>query len=322
MEKSTGRTIRLGIMVVAGVILLALTAYLIGQKKDMFSNTFRLRAIFNNVNGLQVGNNVRFSGINVGSVMAVTIQNDSSIEVVMRIKESVRKFIRKDAIASIGTDGLMGNMLINLNPGSITSPVVQNNDKLVSFTKIKTDDILRTLNVTNENAAMLTSDLLEVVQSIRYGKGTISSLVYDTTLRTQLADAIFNLREATLKTTELLNTAQTITQEINQGKGLAGWLAKDTLSKVKINKMLSDLQISTISIKHSADSLQRFVNKLNTGKGTLPALLYDTTMANNLRHTLTNLNKGTAKFDENMEALKHNFLTRKYFKQKEREAKK
>jgi ABC-type transport system involved in resistance to organic solvents, periplasmic component len=306
-------------MVVAGGILFAIAAYLIGQKQDMFSTTFTLRAAFNNVNGLQAGNNVRLSGINVGSVVSVEIQSDSTIEITLRIKENVRKFIRKDAIASIGTDGLMGNMLVNLNPAGFTAPIVENNDLLPTFSKIKTDDILKTLNVTNENAAMLTSDLLEIIQSIRHGKGTISSLVYDTLLRNQFSMAVYNLKEATQKTTELLSMVQNITHEINQGKGLAGWLAKDTLSKIKVDKMLADLQVSTASLKKSSDSLQVFVNKVNNGAGTIPALMYDTAMANNLRKTLSNLSSGTAKFDENMEALKHNFLTRKYFRQKEKE---
>ncbi len=321
MEKSTGRTIRLGVMVVIGALLLSIAAYLIGQKQDMFSTTFMLRATFNNINGLQAGNNVRLSGINVGSVVSVEIQSDSAIEVTMRIRENVRKFIRKNAVASIGTDGLMGNMLVNLNPVGLTSPAVENNDLLPTFTKIKTDDILKTLNVTNENAAMLTSDLLEVIQSIRHGKGTISSLVYDTVLRNQFSMAVYNLKVATERTNDLLKIVENITGEINQGKGLAGWLAKDTISRLKVDKMLTNLQVSTSSLKQSADSLQGFVDKINSGKGTLPALMYDTTMANNLRKTLSNLNKGTAKFDENMEALKHNFLTRKYFRQKEKEKK-
>ena len=182
MEKSTQRTTRLGFLVILGALIFTVTAYLIGQKQDMFRQTFVISVVFNNVNGLQPGNNVRFSGINVGTVLSVEIKSDSVIEVMMRVRENVRLFIKKDAVASIGSDGLMGNMLINISPGSATVPPVENKDRLRSFSRIKTDDILKTLNMTNENAAMLTSNLLEVTQQIKRGHGTLTYLLYDLSL--------------------------------------------------------------------------------------------------------------------------------------------
>src|SRR5690606_14148476 len=128
---------------------------------------FEIAAHFNNVNGLQPGNNVRFSGIDAGSVTEVNFMNDSVIEVRMRIKESLRQHIKQNALASIGTDGLMGNMIVNISPGKGQALPVENNSLIQSYSRIKTDDILNTLNVTNDNAAMLTHDLLEITQQIK-----------------------------------------------------------------------------------------------------------------------------------------------------------
>lgn len=322
MEKSTSRTIRLGFLVVLGAIIFTIAVYLIGQKQDMFRNTFQLRALFSNVNGLQSGNNVRLSGITVGSVMSVQIQNDSTVEVVMRVREDVRKFIKKDALVTIGTDGLMGNMLVNISPGSAQAPVVDDLDLLNSFSRIKTDDILKTLNMTNENAAILTRSLLEITDQIQHGKGTLSYLVYDTTIRQQLAQAIYNLKHATDKTNSLLREVQIMTNDINSGKGLAGYLLRDSTTIIKLEQTMSHLQASSQSVQQTTDSLQIFIQKLNSGQGTLPTLWQDTTLVNDLRATLKNLNQGTQKFDENMEAMKHSFLTRKYFKEQEKEAQK
>ena len=322
MEKSTGRTIRLGIMVITGIILFTVAVYLIGQKQDMFSNTFNLRVIFNNVNGLQSGNNVRFSGINVGSVMYVNIQNDSTIEVVMRVRENVHKFIKSDALVSIGTDGLMGNMIININPGKGSASIEEDNAVLQSYSRVKTDDILKTLNMTNENAAMLTRSLLEVVESIQHGKGTLSYLVYDTMLRVNLFQSISNLQRVTHKTNQLLSDVQGMAKDIERGKGLAGYLLRDTIVTVKLIQTMTDLQLASENIQQSTDSLKLFIQRVNTQKGSLGALISDTTMARNVKETISNLNKGTAKFDENMEALKHSFLTKKYFKEKAKEKKK
>lgn len=312
----------MGILVLTGTLIFTVAVYLIGQKQDMFRNTFTIRAVFNNVNGLQRGNNVRFSGINVGSVMAVDIQNDSTVEVTLRIREDVRKFIRKDALVTIGTDGLMGNMLVNITPGASHADIIDDNDLLNSFSRIKTDDILKTLNMTNENAAMLTRSLLDITEEIQHGKGTLSYLVYDTTLRMQLYQSIRNLRLATEKTNSLLSDVQLMTADINAGKGLAGYLLRDSSTIMQLERTMHNLQSAALEINKSTDSLQIFIQKLNTGKGAIPTLWQDTTLVNDLRSTLKNLNQGTQKFDENMEAMKHSFLTRKYFKEQEKEAKK
>jgi len=319
MEKSTGRTIRLGIMVITGTILFTIAVYLIGQKQDMFSNTFQLRVVFSNVNGLQPGNNVRFSGINIGSVMDVNIQNDSTIEVVIRVREGVRQYIKTNALVTIGTDGLMGNMIINISPGKGEAAIVENNTLLQSYSRVKTDDILKTLNMTNENAAMLTRSLLDVVENIQHGKGTLSYLVYDTMLRKNLSQSISNVQQATSKTNQLLTDIQSMSMEIKSGQGLAGYLLRDTITSYRLIATITELQRASTNIQQSTDSLKQFLAQLNNEKGSLNALVADTVMARDLKETISNLNKGTAKFDENMEALKHSFLTKKYFKEQEKE---
>jgi phospholipid/cholesterol/gamma-HCH transport system substrate-binding protein len=266
--------------------------------------------------------NVRFSGINVGSVTNIEIQNDSTIEIELRIKEEVRKFIKKDAIVTIGTDGLMGSMLVNISPGTSKSPIVEDNDLLNSYSRIKTDDILKTLHMTNENAAMLTRGLLDITEDIQHGKGTISALVYDTLLREELFLSIANLRKATEKTNTVLGDVQEMIGDVNEGKGFAGYLLRDSLTSTQLLKTMDELQLAAQDIHESTDSLKTFMQKLNTGQGAIPTLWYDTAMVQDLRGTLQNLNKGTEKFDENMEALKHSFLTRKYFKEQEKESKK
>lgn len=317
MERSANRNLKLGIFVIFSVIIFSITVYLIGQKRDMFSTTFQLKVIFNNVNGLQVGNNVRFSGINVGSVLSVEIQNDSIIEVTMRIRESVRPHIKQNAVASIGTDGLMGNMLINISPGKGEAQIVNDGDRLQSFSRIKTDDILKTLTNTNENAAILTADLLEIVQEIKHGKGTISYLLNDTVIRYQISQAVTNLKKATDQTNAILSQVNRISTEVNEGRGLAGWLLNDSLTREKIHVTLDELQEASKQINSTTDSLNLLISDLGSGEGPLPALMKDTAMVNDLRQTLKNLNMGTGKFNEDMEALQHHFLFRKYFKDKE-----
>jgi len=137
MKTSGKRTLQLGFFVILSTVILVITVYLIGQKKAIISNTINLRVKFGNVNGLQAGNNVRLSGINVGSVLSVVIQNDSTIEVTMRIREDVRLHIKQNAIATRGTDGLMGNMLVNISPGKGDAQIVNDGDLLQTYSRIK-----------------------------------------------------------------------------------------------------------------------------------------------------------------------------------------
>ncbi|HNP06957.1 MAG TPA: MlaD family protein [Cyclobacteriaceae bacterium] len=322
MKTSGKRTLQLGFFVILSTVILVITVYLIGQKKDIFSNTINLRVKFGNVNGLQAGNNVRLSGINVGSVLSVVIQNDSTIEVTMRIREDVRLHIKQNAIATIGTDGLMGNMLVNISPGKGDAQIVNDGDLLQTYSRIKTDDILKTLTTTNENAALLTSDLLEIVQEIKQGKGTVSYLLNDTSLRQQVFITVSNLKRATAQTNEVLSQLNQISTSVKVGNGLAGWVINDTTTQVKIKSTLEGLETASLKINSSIDNLNQMLSDLGEGEGAIPALMKDTAMANDLRITLKNLNVGSGKFSEDMEALRHHFLFRKYFRDKEKEKKK
>ena len=109
--------LRLGIFIILGTVIFIFAMYTIGEKQNLFGKTFIISSHFHNINGLQKGNMVRFSGINIGVISAITMINDSTIKIDMRIDEKITPHIRKNAIATIGSDGLVGNMLINIVPG-------------------------------------------------------------------------------------------------------------------------------------------------------------------------------------------------------------
>src|SRR5436190_2005073 len=116
--KRSPHNIRLGIFVSAGILLFTLVIYFIGSRQNMFTKTINVRGIFKDVSGLQPGNNVRFSGINVGTIDEIVIISDSLVRVDMTVKKTTQKYIKKDAVATIGSEGLMGNKVLNISPGS------------------------------------------------------------------------------------------------------------------------------------------------------------------------------------------------------------
>jgi phospholipid/cholesterol/gamma-HCH transport system substrate-binding protein len=193
-NKNRGNNIRLGLFVSISVILLFFGVYYIGQRQHMFSSTFKLNSVFKDIGGLQEGNNVRFSGINVGVVNDIEQVTDSTVKVEMLIDEDSKKFIKKDARARIGSDGLMGNKIVSISPGTGNAPPVKENDYLKAVVPVSYDDVLAKLKLTSENSAKITSDLAEITGNIREGKGTIGMLFMDTTFAQTLRQAMINIR--------------------------------------------------------------------------------------------------------------------------------
>src|SRR5215216_5353712 len=108
MEVITKQKVKIGLFVLCGLIILLSFVFFIGSKKNMFTKTFRVFGTFHNAGGLQTGNNVLFGGVNVGTVEDITILSDTMVRVNLIIQSKMSKFITKDAIATVGSDGLMG----------------------------------------------------------------------------------------------------------------------------------------------------------------------------------------------------------------------
>ena len=322
MGKTTSEKIRLGFFVVLGTILLVVAAYLIGNNQSLFSKTFTIGTVFKNVNGLQLGNNVRFSGIHVGTIKGIEMENDTTIRVIMAIEEKMRQHIKKDAIATIGSDGLVGNMIVNIIPGKGSPEAVLEGDHIASYSRIGTEDMLSTLNVTNENAALLTADLLKVTQSLTKGKGTLGKLLNDTVMATNLQQTITNLKYASSQANNSIKDLNRMIKTINFEESMAGALLSDTISGEKMRNIIVHLETSSIEIEKMTKDITIVVEKIKEGKGAIDYLATDTTLVNSLGTTMKNIEEGTARFNENMEALKHNFLTRGYFRKLEKERKK
>ena len=116
MRTHTVNNLKLGAFVIAGLLFLIVMLYMVGRDQSLFGATFVIKARFENVQGLVYGNNVRFGGIQVGTVKKIDILADTVIEVVMIVDQKMKQFIHSNAIASIGTDGLMGNKVISISP--------------------------------------------------------------------------------------------------------------------------------------------------------------------------------------------------------------
>lgn len=322
MKQTKPQKFRLGLFVIIGTALFIIAVYHIGQRQNMFDKTFTISAYFQNVNGLQRGNNVRYSGIDIGTVNDIVMVNDSSIQVTMQIQEKIITHIKKNAIATIGSDGLVGNMIVNIVPGQGDSEVISNGDVIVSYSKIGADDILSTLSVGSENAAILTSDLLKITTAMLEGKGTVGLLLNDTIMAQDLKQSVNNLKMASRGATKTINELNDVISAIKTDDDtVLGLLLNDSISGQKLKTVVSNLETSSQEIEGMLANINTVVEDFNSGEGAFNYITQDTTLVNSLKSTLNNINEGTDKFNQNMEALKHNFLFRGYFKKLERQEK-
>ncbi len=196
MKKNTNYKVRLGILITVGIALFVFAIYFIGSRQHLFSRTFEISAVFKDVNGLQVGNNVRFSGITVGTVSKVEIISDTTVRVSLVIEDRTQQFIKKDATAVISSDGLMGNKVMTINPGTAGAGEIEDNDVLATIQPVNMDDIMLKIKMTADNAALITSDLATVMNSVSMGKGTIGKLFMDSTLAETLDQTLMSAKGA------------------------------------------------------------------------------------------------------------------------------
>lgn len=326
MKKSNSQKIRLGLFVIISTIFLITALYFIGNRQNLFEKTFKISAIFNNVNGLILGNNVRYSGINVGTVKNINMINDTTICVDMIIEDKFLKHIKKNAVAGISSDGLVGSMVINIAPKKEVGPPLTPGDTIKSYSKISTNDMLETLNTTNDNMSLLTSDLLKITTSIKTGKGTLGMLINDSTLATGLKNTILNLQTASKSASNSLDEFNKIIKAINYDESLAAVLLSDSTAASEMKSIISNLNTSSNKIDSVITSVNELVFTIKSGDGAFNYLVQDTVLVKNIDETTKNIKDGSILLNENLEALKHNFFFRGYFKklerQKAREAKK
>lgn len=317
MVKENFKNIRLGTFIITGTILLVAALYFIGNKQNLFGSTFRISAQFHNVNGLMRGNNVRFGGIDVGTVESVEIITDSSVNVIMIIETKVQRFIKKNAVASVGTDGLMGNKLVNINSEKNNSTMVEEGDVLHASNPVEMDEMVKTLNVTNENIREITGNLKTITDKIS-SKNSLWNLLTDTAIAENVKASIVNLKLMSNQAVSVTGDLKGITSGIKSGKGSIGALITDTLLSSRINQTVIKLEKLSDTAAIISGDISHLINKLKQGQGTAGVLLNDTTLVHNLNRSIENIESASGKFNENMEALKYSWPFKKYYKKQKK----
>ena len=321
MEKKPMNTVKLGLFVIAGLFFLVFLLYMIGSNSNLFGSNYILKTRFENVQGLKAGNNVRFAGIEVGTVKKLNILSDTVIEVEMVIDEKMKEVIRKNAVVAIGTDGLVGNKVVNIVASKFPADLATEGDILASRKPIDTDDMLRVLSKTNSDIAVVVDNLKTTVARIN-NSTALWALLNDNSLPADLKKSAENIRLATAKANTMVNDLSSVVSDVKSGKGSLGAILTDTSFAVHLNEAIGKINSVGDEAMQLSDQIASVVSGLkkdiNSGNGPIHSVLKDSAMAATINQSLINIQNGTDAFNANMEALKHSFLFRGYFRRLEK----
>ncbi|MDD5674951.1 MAG: MlaD family protein, partial [Chitinivibrionales bacterium] len=199
---------RLGLFIAGGLALFVVAIFLMGKQKNLFSPVFKLTTTFYNVSGLQVGCNVRFAGINVGTVDNIAIINDSTVRVDMLIKRNVQQFVKTDCEAGIGSSGIIGDRVLIISQGSSEASAAKDGQHIASKEPTETDAIMASLKITADNAAIISEQLADITSKVNSGNGILSRLIQDSTLANNVNQTIVSLEKGSKGLNENMNAAK------------------------------------------------------------------------------------------------------------------
>lgn len=312
---------KLGIVVIASLMFLVFALYMIGKNQNIFGRSFTVIAEVQNVNGLVPGNNVRFQGMDIGTVKSIEMRDDQTIHIEMLIRNSMQTFIKKNALTSINTDGLMGNKIIQIIPQEGIAETIVEGDTLQVLAQVGTDQMLAKLNTTSDYLQKTLFNLAEMTEKLNQNE-MIWKLLSDTILVTDLRAAIEQLRFAGTNAAGMAKAGKDLITELEQGDGLVNNLFTDTLINNKLENSLEQLEKTSADAAEMMMSMKTMMQNIQKGEGTAGLIVSDSSFREQLVKTLENVESSTYKLNENMEALKSNFLFRKYYKDQEKAQKK
>jgi len=323
------RSITVGIFVLLGIVILVAGILVLGGQQKRFTRNIHVTAVFSDVGGLKVGNNVWFSGVKIGTVRRMSFTDNSQVEVTMNVEESAHDYIRKNASATISSEGFIGNKIVVIVGGSTRFPPIEDGDRLQAKAALSSDEILETLQENNQNLLKVTNDFKEVVSNIKRGKGVAGAVLTDSTLADNFRGTMANIKQisdnlhqASRRASQATGSLSEYTAKFNTRGTLANDLVTDTTIMNRLRGSTTRLQQAASSAADAGNNLKQASGRLNATDNAIGVLLNDAETSRNLKTLVRNLESGSEKLDVNLEALQHNFLFRGYFrKQAKKEAK-
>ncbi|GAB3222495.1 MCE family protein [Algoriphagus aestuariicola] len=316
MRGENKRSVIVGIFVFIGIAILVVGVLTLGGQQKKFVKAIQLKTVFDDIGGLQIGNNIWFSGVKIGTVKKINFYGDAQVEVEMNVEEAVVEFIRKDSKATISSDGLIGNKIIVIYGGSTEVPQVEDGDRLEAVMPLDTDQMMETLQVNNENLVEITENLKVLTGKIAEGKGIVGAAMTDSLLADNFKAIMANLDRAAANSNKVVSDLNAFTSKLNQKGYLFNDLVTDTTIVKELKTSVSSLNATAANAQQLTQELQKVSEKFNSTDNSVGMLLNDPEFAESLKSTLENADSATYNLNKGMEALEYTWPFNKGFKRK------
>lgn len=318
-ETSNKHAVLVGIFLFIGLVILLGGIIMIGNLHETFKKKMEIVSLFDDISGLQKGNNIWFSGVKIGTVSDIRFFGRSQVAVNMKIETKSQQYIRKDAKVKISSDGLIGNKILVIYGGTSMAAAVETGDTLVVEKTFTTEDMINMLQENNKNVLAITTDFKAISKHLAAGEGTLGKLLKDNTVYDNITAATISLQQASAQAQQLIHSLNTFSAGLNRQGTLANQLVTDTL-------VFASAKASVLQLQQVANSAGEFVTGLKeAGKNpnsTIGVLLHDEVSGAHLRTIIKNLEVSSVTLNEDLLAIQHNFLLKGYFKKKTKAAKK
>jgi len=312
-ELHNRRAVIVGVFVLLGILFLIGGILMVGNLHETFKKKMEIVSLFDDVNGLQKGNNVWFSGVKIGTVSNINFHGKSQVEVRIKIETKTQEYIRKDAMVKISSDGIIGNKILIIYGGTPQFAEVQEGDTLIVEKTFSTEDMINTLQENNKNFMAITSDFKIISKKMAAGEGTIGKLLNDNSVYDNINATTASLQLASAKAQLLVGSLAGFSDNLNKKGTLANELTTDTL-------VFKSVKATVLQLQQMADTATAFIANLKQAgtnpNSTIGVLLRDEASGAHLKETIKNLESSSKKLDEDLEAAQHNILLRGYFKKK------
>lgn len=320
MEKKNTRAVVVGAFVFVALVIFVLGVMTLGGQKSLFNKGATIHAVFDEVAGLQPGNNVWYAGVKVGTVQAVSFNQQGKVDVRMNIGESSLSVIKQDSKAKVGADGFIGNKIVILYGGSPAAPVVQNGSTLQVGRSLTPDEIMATLQDNNKNLLVITANFKTISDRLLSGQGSVGKMLNDDHLYRDLQSSMASLKLAAANAQTMVAGVSNYTSRLTAKGSLANDLVTDTVLFARLRNTVREIDALSKTASNVMDDLnntsQSIKQSVADPSSTVGLLLNDKETASEIKATIKNLQTSTQKLDENMEALQHNFLLRGFFRKK------
>ena len=312
-ESPNKRAVIVGVFVIVGLLFLLAGVLIVGDLRETFNRKMQLVSLFDDISGLQPGNNIWYSGVKIGTVNSLNFHGKSQVEVDMNVALKAKKYIRKDAKVKISSDGLIGNKILVIYGGTDGFAEVEDGDTLSVEKTFTSEDMINTAQENNKNILAITNDVKVITRKLAAGEGTLGKLLNDSLIYTNINATIASLQKASVKAEQMLASLSEFSSGLNKKGTLANELTTDTV-------VFKSVKASVLQLQQMADTATVFIANLKKASSNpnsaIGVLLHDDESGTRLKKTIKNLETSSAKLDEDLEAAQHNFLLRGYFKKK------